>query len=389
MKNMDRRRFLEVAATAPLALSALALSGSVEAQERTARSALITVFLSGGIDAKSFTNPDQPSSPEELRGPLRSIPTMTPGIRFSEVWPEMASKQDKFATLRAIDASTSDHVIGAQHIALRGTRTLAEGIGERAAQGGVPYVFLNPGSDWPAVDSAFQRSMAFSPLYENGRFLPPEMSSTANLNERRALLESFDTTPIHSPVSGRMMRFRQTAFDLLQGSGRFFDALNLPERDRERYGRNLTGDMILTAKRFVEAGAGAVTVYHELDGGAWDMHSGLEAKTRELAPPMDHALATLIEEIASHRLNAVLLVTSEFNRTPRVNRSAGRDHWPYGAQAILAGGRVRGGAVHGRTNNQGQMLDGIVRQREELANTTLVACGEEIPPAAIRSREIL
>lgn len=388
MKRCSRREFLTISAAAPCALGLLGL-GSNSAAEGNAHTPLIILFLVGGVSAKEFTNPDPASAPVELRGPLASVATRTAGVHFSEVWPQLAARQDRFSVLRAIDAGTSDHFPGGQLAFESGGSTIQERIGERASNGGVPYSLLHVGSAWiNSYTQAFRPSNALVPLFENNRFIPPRMAATPNISERRKLLEAFDTQ-VPSPQSARYDRFRGTAFDLLQGGGQFFRALELPDADRRRYGRNQSGDLVLTAKRLIEAGAGAVVIFHDLGGMTWDMHGRIAQYMRADAPKLDNAAAMLIDEIASERLNASLLMMGEINRTPRINLQAGRDHWRLGNQAILAGPRIRRGVVHGRTNAQGQILDGAVQQREQLGNTVLMACGLEVNPAAPKVREIL
>lgn len=416
MRAFSRREFLTVAATAPLALQSL---GLIDAAEAHTRYPLITLFLSGGASAKETFNPDPHTAPAELRGPLRSIQTQT-GTRFSELFPELARRSHMFSLLRALDSGSSDHETSQATAMRRGSRTIAEVVGDRAART-VPYVLINPGSNYSGLRSAFRISSAFTPLYDTQqrRFTPsplgPQPESTEQnefdeegipmqqtrqapsvpagpppgLAERRRLLRAFDTTPIHSPAVARLERFRETAFDLLLGGGRFFEALSLPDRDRERYGRTLAGDMTLLAKRFVERGAGAVTIYHEPENVAWDAHSGLAQRYRTMAPEIDHAAATLIDEIHRHRIECVFLLMGEFNRTPRMNSGAGRDHWQYGNCAILAGGHSRPGITHGHTTVQGTIRDGGVQQRDVLGNTVLAAARMDLDPAQPRVRDIL
>lgn len=389
MCALSRREFLKVAATAPLALQSL---GLVQAAETHTRYPLIILFLSGGSSAKETFNPDPPSTPAELRGPLGTVRTRT-GERFSELFPMLAERSDTFAVLRALDTGSTDHIKSAQTAVLHEGRTTSEHIGERAAHGGVPYLFLNPGSNWPAIQDAFRMSHALSPLWnaEERRFRPPDLQPAPGLRERRALLEAFErgAPPIASPVAERMQRFRETAFDLLLGGGRFAEAFSLPERDRERYGRTLTGDMTLLAKRFVESGAGAVTIYHEPESAAWDLHSNLEAGMKKLSPDVDRAASALIDDITRGRLQCLFLLMGEFNRTPSMNGNGGRDHWQYGNNAILAGGKIRPGITHGRTTPQGTIRDGGVQQQNVFGNTVLVAAGMDIDPVHPRVREVL
>lgn len=396
-RGLSRREFLTVSASAPLALASV-LGTNIEAAESSTRLPLLVLFLSGGASSKETFNPDPSSVTSELRGPLASIPTRTPGVHFSEPWPELAARTDKFALLRALDSGSSEHTKSQQTAILSGGKTVTEKIGDRSANGGVPYVLLNPGSTWEGLILAFQQAQSFSPLWDpiERRFKAPQMTPVANLKEKRQLLEAFDQG-VPGAATARMQKFRETAFDLLQGGGKFMDALTLPGKDRERYGKTLAGDMVLTAKRFIEEGAGSVTIYHEpqaTDPGespAWDMHSKIGEKMKGLAPEVDHAAAMLVDEITSHRLECVLLLMGEFNRSPRMDdgNGTGRGHCPTGNCAILAGGKIRPGVVHGKTDKFNRAIDGEVKQKSVLPNTVLVACGEEVSPAEPRIRDIL
>lgn len=390
MKTYTRRQFLMVSAAAPSALGLLGLAPKSEAQERSAVTPLIILFLSGGISAKEFTNPDPAGTLAELRGPFGSIPTRTPGVHFCETFPLLARAQDKFALLRAIDAGSNDHEVASDRAMIEGGATLAQRVGNRATEGGVPFVYMTPNPGWTAFNNrVFRGNLAFTPQFDFGdrAFLPPEMERR-DLTERRRLLEGLDSN-VPTPSSERWDRFRQTAFELAQGGGDFFRALTLADEDRCRFGNTLTGDMALTAKQFIERGAGAVALYADPRVMTWDLHASIGRHMERESPELDRAAWVLIEDIASGRLNATLLIVSEFNRTPRINNMGGRDHWVQGNQAILCGSRVRSGVVHGRMNVHGQTMDGAVQQREQLGNTVLMACGLEVNPAAPKVREVL
>ena len=377
---MDRRNFL-VSASASLGLAALGLNTQkVESQQRGTQTPLITLFMSGGCSAFESFNPRTPSSPSNLKGPLSSIQTSIPGVSYSEVFPELARRNSQFSHLRNLNAGSSDHVDSARNAFLRGRVNVSETIGDQSSNGGVPYAFLNPNSTWFAVNSVFHQSNSLAPPYQNGRFVPPTMTVDPQLTERRRLLEGFESgSQIHSPVADRMQRFRETAFDLMQGGGRFAEAFNLPEQERDRYGRNLAGDGMLLARRLVERGAGAVTLYFEPTGTSFDLHSGIEEGMKQWAPMVDRASSAIIDDITQNRIDCTFLLTTEFNRTDSINSRGGRDHNSEGNQAIIAGGKSRKGVVYSNR----------IDQRPNLPNTILSVSGVELPPAEPRIRDII
>ena len=161
----------------------------------------------------------------------------------------------------------------------------------------------------------------------------------------------------------------ERAFSLLasRGAADAFDLSREPQAVRERYGMNAHGQAVLQARRLVEAGVPLVTVFWQNDGITnvsvyWDTHNRnfLDLKTR-LCPPADQAFAALLEDLeARGLLDSTLVVwTGEMGRTPRVGQSVvggagagrdGRDHWPHVFTAVLAGGGIKGGIVHGASD---------------------------------------
>jgi hypothetical protein len=141
-----------------------------------------------------------------------------------------------------------------------------------------------------------------------------------------------------------------------------FDLGREPDRLREAYGDHICGQSVLLARRLIEAGVPLVTVVcaaGDLNGGKgdhWDTHSdNFNRLKNALLPPLDRASSTLLNDLADRgRLDETLVVwLTEFGRTPKVNRSAGRDHFPDCYSVALAGSGVRGGQVYGRSDRQG------------------------------------
>jgi uncharacterized protein (DUF1501 family) len=181
------------------------------------------------------------------------------------------------------------------------------------------------------------------------------------LEDRRSLLALVDWQVRKAErVAGHeaMTTYQQRAFDLLRSEEvrRAFDLEREPSALRERYGRNKLGQSLLLARRLVEAGVRFVNVNDKVSNGQlsnWDSHENNFSRLKDdLLPPADRAFAALIEDLdARGLLESTLVVTlAEFGRTPRINKSAGRDHWPDCFSIVLAGGGCRGGTVHGASD---------------------------------------
>ena len=127
---------------------------------------------------------------------------------------------------------------------------------------------------------------------------------------------------------------------------------------REGYGRHRLGQSMLLARRLVEGGVNFVAVFDGQTNGQdanWDSHEKLFARHRQLLASADQAFAALVEDLATRGLleSTLVVAMGEFGRTPKVNGSGGRDHWPDCYTAVLAGGGVCGGAVYGASDRIG------------------------------------
>ena len=131
-----------------------------------------------------------------------------------------------------------------------------------------------------------------------------------------------------------------------------FDLDQEPASLRERYGKNGFGQAALAARRLVEAGVRFVTI----SLGGWDTHGkNFETLSKRLLPQLDQTLSALIGNLADRgQLNQTLVYCAgEFGRTPKINKNSGRDHWSRSMAALLAGGGLKAGYVHGSTDGQG------------------------------------
>jgi Protein of unknown function (DUF1501) len=373
--GLSRRTFLKVGTLGGLSLPAL-LRGRAAADDRAASRSAILVYLAGGPSHFETFDP-KPDAPVEIRGPYRPIPTSVPGIRISETLPRLAKIADRYSLVRSCAHDNSGHgggnryvhtgypsaspefelphdypVVGSVLAKLRGPMT-----------GGMPtFVRCPPANDGgPAfLGNAYGSFDVYSTGKPLGLNVQPILP-LSRLEDRRGLRAAFDTVPRAADEARRMDAMddlERQAFEMVSKPAArvAFDLGREPLKVRERYGNHDAGRCCLLARRFVEAGVGLVSVRI----GSWDHHgnaggtvkSGVEAN----CPPLDQALSALITDLADRGMGERVLVWcwGEFGRTPRVNRDAGRDHWPQAMSVLLAGGGVRPGQVVGATNAKGE-----------------------------------
>jgi len=177
-------------------------------------------------------------------------------------------------------------------------------------------------------------------------------------NRLVALLRRLDHASL--PGAARAGAYRDRALRLLASPEvhHLFDLSKEPARLRERYGQHRLGQSLLLARRLVEGGVHFVAAFDGQTNGQeanWDSHEKLFVRHRQLIPPNDQALSALIEDLETRGLldSTLVVAMGEFGRTPKVNRSGGRDHWPDCYTAVLAGGGVRGGRVYGSSDRIG------------------------------------
>jgi uncharacterized protein (DUF1501 family) len=144
--------------------------------------------------------------------------------------------------------------------------------------------------------------------------------------------------------------FYQRAYSMVS-SQKAREAFDINKEDgklRDTYGRNTAGARLLMARRLVEAGVRFVTLTY----GGWDMHSNISNGFKGSMPAFDQAYAALIRDLDDRGLldSTMVCTASEFGRTPKINGSAGRDHWPKVFSVLMAGGGIKRGSVYGMSN---------------------------------------
>ncbi len=194
----------------------------------------------------------------------------------------------------------------------------------------------------PAADGFQVRDLSLPSGIDESRFAR-RRSALSTVNDYFASRHSADSV-------SAMDSFYERAYGLINSpeAREAFEISKEEQALREAYGMNAAGQRLLLARRLVEAGARFVTLTY----GGWDMHDNITPGVRNQMPPLDQALAALISDLDSRGLleSTLVMVSSEFGRTPKINATAGRDHWPKVFSVMLAGGGVKGGLVYGASD---------------------------------------
>ena len=181
----------------------------------------------------------------------------------------------------------------------------------------------------------------------------PQGIDDARFARRRSAVEAvnahFQKLEKSDAISA-MDSFYQRAYGLISSpkAREAFDIQREPAGLRDEYGRNEAGQRLLMARRLIAAGVRVVSVTY----GGWDFHTQIVPGTRRTMPPLDKAFAALIRDLDRSGLLAstIVMLSSEFGRTPKVNGDAGRDHWPKVFSVVLAGGGVKQGQIFGSSD---------------------------------------
>lgn len=350
----------------------------------------------------------KPQAPVEIRGSFSPIPTSVPGLSICEHLPRLSQWMHRGTLIRTFSHSFNSHDplpfmtgftdgnpaaqalptdppdIGAicQYLGL-GPKDLPgavcmpcfPGSGQKGHRRRGPYGgFLGRQYDplFTLCRPTFAREPKvayYDPVMPIGEPVPPTAESLADmtverLDRRRSLIQQIDSqfSEAHASRAVDTMTDAQRRAFLLLTSGRTRDAFDLgqePAALREAYGRHLPGSSLLTARRLVESGVPFVSVHQEIFdhyGHAYDMHSNNFSMLKDLnLPLLDQVIPALLQDLDDRGLldSTLVVVMGEMGRSPRVNKTAGRDHWPQCGFSLLFGGGVKQGLVYGSTDSIG------------------------------------
>ncbi len=358
-----------------------------ERKEAAAKS-VIHIFLPGGMAQQESWDP-KPYSPTEYRGPFGSVGTKISGVRFGKMFEETAKISDKLVILNSLTHGEAAHERGV-HNMFTGYRpspalsypsfgsVVSHELGSRADL--PPYVCV-PNQPNEFAGSGYLSS-AYGPFslgndpakkgFSVRDLSLPDGIDTTRFQKRRSILETVDAhfkNLEKSDTLDAMDSFYQRAYSLIssQQAREAFDIDKEPAKLRDEYGRNSAGQRLLMARRLVESGVRFVSVVY----GSWDHHENVKKGFEKNAPTLDKAYARLILDLDERGMldSTLVMMTSEFGRTPKINKDAGRDHWPKVFSGLLAGGGLKKGVVYGKSDQLAAEPEEDPVSPEDLATT--------------------
>ncbi len=385
---ISRRSFLGAAAGLGMAsgfsgMIQPAASADLARRERQ----VLLVWLAGGASQLETWDP-KPGT--DTGGPFRSIETSLPGVRISELMPQTAKQMHRIALVRGVNTKEDDHAKG-QYLMQTGRREVPgqdyPHLGSLAAkylttdQNPLPgFVHIQPGGGGLLGREAAFLGPKYGALVLGNGHAPANTARASSVGDAGASGREM----LRHHLNDRFARRRRTAEtdaytttyeQALQLMNRrdVFDVTKEPERDLDRYGRHDFGRHCLLARRLLESGVTFVKVMHS----NYDTHNENFDFHLEQVGEFDQSFSAVLDDLAQRgRLeHTLVIVMSEFGRTPRINHLYGRDHWSAAWSVALAGAGVKPGVVLGKTNKNGTaVVDGQVNSGQ-LFHTYLCAVG--------------
>lgn len=378
--RLPRRDFLTAGA---LAMGGLTLPQLLRAEQASgvgsSHKSLIMIYLTGGPPHLDMVDL-KPNAPQDIRGDFHPIATNVPGIQLSELMPQTAKMMDKFAIIRSLVGSDGRH---SSFQCVTGRRFNRQPPGGWPEIGSVLSKTAGHTDDSvpPTVDLSMKMAhlpynlpgpgflgQSHSPFKPSGSAMKDMVLkdiTAGRLSQRKDLLRRLDEfrSSAELGLGDDADEHTKQALNILTSS-KLVEALDLSREDtriRERYGKDNPKVLsyshlgyqahmskFLAARRLVEAGVRCVTVSF----ADFDWHGGNFSNGRKVIPLLDQGLAALVTDLHERGMDkdVSVVVWGEFGRTPKINKSAGRDHWPKVTFAMLAGGGMKTGQVIGATD---------------------------------------
>lgn len=376
--ELNRRRFMSRTAQSLLGvgllpaaswaqdLSSPVASPGVALKKRPTARNVIYLYMSGGMTHLDTLDPKQG---HENGGPVKAIPTSADGVMISEYLPLLAGHMDKAAIIRGMSSTQGAHEQGnylmhssynprgtIKHPGIGAWLCKLDGLTNRTIPGFVRIGGNSRGGGGGFMESKFQPLVLGNPNEGLKNSVRPEKITEKDFAERLDLADAFDES-FHGKFKGqKAVRAQKAIYDdavkLMKSEDlKAFDLAHESEALREEYGDNSFGQGCLLARRLVENDVRFV----EVNLGGWDTHSNNFTSVPQRAATLDQAISALISDLTRRGLldETLVVLATEFGRTPRINQNNGRDHFPAAFSTMLAGGGIGGGKVHGVTNEGG------------------------------------
>lgn len=333
---------------------------------RQQKKQVLLLWLAGGASQMETWDP----KPGHVNGgPFLSIPTAVPGVHISELMPRMAKLMDRTAIIRSLDTRVGNHGGGASLMETGRTpepgltypnigSVIAKELAQRESQ--VPdFVSLYLATEGHRVPDPGFLGGRYAAIHLRNSLKPENIDLPQGLSEvqhaerehlRAYMSERFNRSRDAMKVKGYNSTYARVKG--LMGSDKHFNIDNEPQEVRDKYGKTDFGQHCLIARRLIEAGVPMVKVARAW----WDTHAENFESHRELVTELDRVMSTLLIDLEERGLleSTLVITLSEFGRTPKINRSLGRDHFARAWSCSLTGTGIRGGAIHGATSDDGQ-----------------------------------
>ena len=316
-----------------------------------------------------------PKPGTETGGPFGAIKTNLPGVHISSLMPKCATMMDKLAVIRSMKTKPREHFQGID-VLTRGepprppfTRPiLGSVIAQQLGQLDSPvpqFVLLDPcpeGNEFKqfkAGNWAGWLGAEYGPIRAGGDYSIPNIKRLDSISDGdhadREALRRFLSRKYENDHRSEAAASHNAAFDRVRGlmsCAPLFDMNRLPEADRERYGGGAFSQHALQARHLIENGSTFVMV---ANGMPWDNHVFQHEMHQMLVPELDNVLFQLVSDLEQREMlqDTLVIAMGEFGRTPWLNDARGRDHYPDAWSMAMAGGGIRGGVVHGATDELG------------------------------------
>jgi len=398
MLNLSRRSFLSVGGFGVLSMPQLL---TAQQESGSKHKAVINIFLGGGPPHQDMWD-IKTNAPSEIKGPFKPTSTNVSGIQIGECFPKIASMFDKFTAVRSVVGSNGSHdgyqcvtgwgrnemVSGTNYPSIGSSASKILGSVDSAVPVAVGLAEPTQHSPWSEAGGAGYLGDTHKPFKPNGEMMKDLKLSidVDRFSSRKDLLQSFVNLNRKIDNSVGSEGFNEEAFGVLTSSA-LVDALDLSKEDekvRERYGDGkpfkfqydgapTVNEHVLMARRLVEAGARSVSLSY----GRWDSHGSNFDLVRDHGAKLDQCVSALVEDLDERGMldDVMVVVWGEFGRTPKINKNAGRDHWPQVSCALLAGGGFRHGQVIGSTNRLGEVPASRPVHIQEICATMYRALG--------------